>query len=189
MVEQLHQQYVESARSLRRFVLVFLLVWAAGYLISAGIVEEGSVASFKIDKVKHLLLGWPPMIGALGYLLAVSIAAEGLIARALSQCYRHLLPKASELELEYLLLTSTFFGVERFVDEPRWGLRHFRKIWLLAIMFFLLFAPFFALGHVSYLLWLDGSWGCFASGMSVAAGLVFWLRGFTVMLAALRISK
>ena len=130
LTQQLRDQYIEAARSLRRILLTFLLIWAAGYLVAAGIIEEGSVASFKVGEVKALLIGWPPLIGMLGYLITTTMAAENITSRAFSQCYKYLLPKAYEENLDYLLMASTFFGVERFlvVDKSEWVLRTFREI-------------------------------------------------------------
>ena len=102
-LSQIHTLYSDAAKRMRQHLLLILLLWGVGYLIGAGIVEEGQVAAFKVGKVESLLVAWPPLLGVISYLLSTAVMAEGTLQRVMSRAYKHVLPKVYEHDLQYLL--------------------------------------------------------------------------------------
>ncbi len=61
----------------------------------------------------------------------------------------------------------------------------FHKIWLICLSVFIIFGPFAALGHVSYLLWTSDTWGTIAMVISIIFGYIFWLWAIFVWYASI----
>ncbi len=114
ILEKLHSAESDCEKSARRAFLYIFVLWAMAYAISGGIIEEGQIASFKVGKVKALLIIFSPLIAVFTY--AFSVAANGAVLRlrAITEIYRKLMPRVVDNNIVDLLVPSTFMSHERF---------------------------------------------------------------------------
>ncbi len=179
LLERIHTNLVEAEQQVRRAVILLWLFWAVFYAISSGIVEEGQIASFKVQNVKVLIISGPPIMGVLLYFLLSSLGASVFFRHALSYMYKNLLPKAVELDLHNLMAPPTTLSLEMYVDADSvdgfLGFINFGfSILLLAVFLFLSIA---IVCHVFYLVWSTDIFSTSVRIYSLGVGLFFSLRG------------
>ena len=185
-VNTIRANQTEADTRLRRAAVAFVSAWAVLFAIETGLVEEGQVASFKIAKIKQLMLAGPPLLGLLSYSLLSSSAASQYLLTIMSRCYKNLLPKAHELGLEYLLPSPNVVGVERYFKRSimvPW-LNTISSIWTRFLEILLVIGPIVGISHVSYMLWKSGLFTWILVIISILVGILFWIRGIFLIRSA-----
>lgn len=174
--------------SIRRNFTIILSLWAVGYLISSGIVVEGSFGSFKINKVHSLLIAWPPMVGALAYMTILGASAAAIMCKVLSRAYKNLLPKVYETDFDNILTASTFIGAERtveLIERDKWY-QNMNKNWIAVVTATILFVPFVSFFHLSFVIFFLDDVNKIIFTISFILGLVFILRAGALIVAVAR---
>ena len=179
--------HAEAQQVLRRASLSFLLFWAAFYAIGSGIISEGQIVSLKVSNIKALMIAGPPVMGGLYYFLSASGSATMYFSDALSHIYKHILPRAYQLDLEFMLAPPTLFSVELLLQgqsSSNW-LNRTGKIWRLGLLRVIFFGAVLAIAHVSYLMMTSGSSNIYLRILSLLIGGTLWLRGLLLFITAI----
>ncbi|HSU16094.1 hypothetical protein [Longimicrobium sp.] len=179
LIAMFRDNHAEAMRSFNRLVIGFVLVWILCYLISAGIIKEGEIASFKLSEISLLLLAGPPLLGALFYLVVATMVGAEILMNAISEDLRYRLPKAYEMDLEYLLSPPNAISVERYLEREtnsQW-MNTIRDWWMKSFLFFLFFGSLVGIFHAAFLAWNVHRFPWFVLLPSYGLGLLFWLRG------------
>ena len=183
LLERLHSTESECEKSVRRNLLYIVVLWAVAYAIAAGMVEEGQIASFKVEKVQALLIVFPPLLAAFMYALCVAISGAIFRLGAITQIYKKLLPKLVDENLVNILVPSTFATHERFLSRvvsSRFD-KAISTYWTGVLTWFLLFGSLAAAIHVSYLLWVTSEWPWYIAVVSIGIGAIIWARALILM--------
>jgi hypothetical protein len=167
-------------RSLFSLVIVYVLFTA----ISFGFVAEGQFASFKIVEVRKVIIVAAPILAFLCYRYVLFASASRVVRDAVSGCFKHLLPKAYELDLEELIGPPTTLTAERIL-RPEKTNRFYAacfRIW----NFFLVLAP--VLGTLAAILqilnheWKSDVWSPLVIISVGAIAVIIWFRALTLMI-------
>jgi hypothetical protein len=186
-VETIQTNYSEAEQLFRRAFMSFLLFWTAFYAIGSGIISEGEIVSLKVSNIKTLLIAGPPVMSALYYFLSASGSAAMYFNGALSQIYKHILPKAYELNLEFMLAPPTIFSVELLLEGQssyRW-LNRIGYAWRFILLHLIFFGAIIPIGHVSYLMMASGTSSWYLRIFSLVIAIILWLRGLFLFITSL----
>jgi hypothetical protein len=182
----LRENHVLADSSLRRPAVTFTISWFVFTAIGLGLVEEGQLATFKISKVKNLLVMGPPLLGFLSYKLLIVAAAFRHLMLASSRCYKRLLPELHSENLEYLLAPPGIIGIEQHLEHLAKSalLNKMTSLWIFLLGVVTVLVPLIAIIYVSHVLWHESGIGRPLSVASIFTGLIFWIRGSLVTLIA-----
>lgn len=183
-VDVLLRNQAEAEKFARRDMGLLILAWVVFYLISAGLIEEGQIANFKIVQLKAILVAGPPIVAALFYFFALHFRASSHLVLAIGRCYQYLLPSAYENDLEYLLPHPSFRSIESYLNgktsSHRLGKLH--SLWLRILSYLTTLLPLIALYHVATLMWMNSGLHWVVRAASIAVGFVFFVRGLLALL-------
>lgn len=182
---RLHESFSEAHKGMLRHFITLPLIWAVAYAIREGIISGGEIASFKLEKLELLLLLAPLALGIIGYLLLASINTQSILWQALNRSYKHVLPTAYKLELTQMLVAPSLLGMENLL-EPR-NTQGFAKklsqaVWY-AVAAYVLVVPPLAILHCAYLAWSLGKLSLLYLALFILMGIMFWVRGFVLLLS------
>ncbi len=171
----------EKAES-HSFVALFT-AWAIAAAIGAGLISGGQVASFSFTNLRQLLIVAPPVVAFFAYRYMLFGSVSMLLWNSVSQIYKHVLPKAYDVDLDELIGVGTVFGAQRALRPEPAERTHLwvHTWWMRAIPVGGIVGPLLAIAHITYLLWGIREWSHFWVILSALVAAVIYARGIFIV--------
>jgi len=176
--DRLLSVYGECRKAEAKSFVLLVLVWLGAVLVGMDVVAEAGVSSVKLKNSKYLLLLAAPGIGFFGHNLIVLFARTINLWQAIRQCYKHMLPKAYELDLEDFVLPPSFDDMAR-ISLKRWSKAS--GVWTLGITLMVILLPGVLIAHLCFLLYGDPFAPVWLRVASPVAGFSLWVHGLWLM--------
>jgi hypothetical protein len=193
---RLQTNYDEAIRAASSFFLLMLLAWFLTYAIYERWIEKFTLVGLELNR--RMIVAAPLLIGLLSYGMLSAMAGAVIFWEAVSRGVFHMMRTAWEHSLDDLLAPPSFSNVERMLEpEPKWrrflfihkwpGLPSlFSGVWFGLVSLMMFGGSAFAVGYTIWLFFQP----CLeihpaAGAASAVLGVVAWLRGFALFIAAI----
>jgi len=189
LLEQLQTRRMECDRAAYRSCTMLIIIWLLSIAVGVGLVEEGTIASFKVAQVKILLVLSPVAIAFFSYTFATTYGRALNLSHVFTRSLKNILPSAYDLGLVSLLSPPTLLGIERSLAKQTESttLKNINTVWYTIIFLLVVLGSLGALWHVCYLLWQAKVCASLFVVLSSIVGVLIWIRGLLVLVQSYRI--
>lgn len=180
--DKLFVSYQEAERSARRNITLFLVSWMTLSFIDLGFVSEGSISSFRIEKINSLLIAGPPLIATSQYLTAASVTTAGRIRVFFEGFYERNLPAAYDTGLYLLIGPPGIIATERFLSLKNHStlFNLFKRAWVFCLALALPVGSVVSLIHVCHMAYTGIESNAWIAILSIALGILIWARSLLI---------
>jgi hypothetical protein len=190
LLAQFQANAAQASASMHRAALYLFGSWISVVLLGTGLIERAEVFGLSLRAIDTLLILGPPVAGAFSYFLLLSYGTSNHLIVAIASVYRHHLPGVHELGLHYYLMPPTLSTMENLLvgrASSRW-LNLIQVGWLHTLTGLVFLGSLGTLVHASYFLFLSQRGLVISSLLSVALGVILWLRGLAAFVTAYQAS-
>jgi hypothetical protein len=186
IIERWDASAKEAEAIFRKRFLGIIFVWAIAYAISANVVSEGAVSSFKLSQLPLIVLFAPVVLAILHHDAVAIILASTVEGRIERIAYRQLFPGITRDQADALSLRATGLSLEGALTGRT--LKFGGCLWLSSgvISIGLFLCPFVVLAHSSYLACAHTSVNVWAKIVVLGIALVIAARTVFLLVALFR---